>query len=361
MAQLFFPPSRRSPCLCGEYGIHHRDTEITKWRCWFLICWLAMAASLSAAEPGPVVIVVRGASGADEYGRQFDRWTERWIGAAQAGSARIVRIGPRDEKPGAETAAGEEPDRERLKKALAACASEDVTELWLVFNGHGTFDGRSARFNLQGPDVSAEELSEWLRPVACPTAAIHCGASSGPFLKLLAAPHRVVITATKSGSELNFARFGEHLSEAIGSQDADLDKDGQTSLFEAFLAASRRTNRFYETEGRLITEHALLDDTGDGSGIRSDQFRGLRPVPDKDGSIPALSDGRRAHQFHLVRSREDQQLDPALRRERDRLELAVIALRERKGSFASEDDYYARLEVLLVQLAEAGSRRSAGR
>ena len=47
-------------------------------------------------------------------------------------------------------------------------------------------------------------------------------------------------TATRTGSEVQFAHFGEYLAGAIADPAADLDKDGQTSLLEAFIADWRR-------------------------------------------------------------------------------------------------------------------------
>ena len=76
----------------------------------------------------------------------------------------------------------------------------------------------------------------------------------------------MVVTATRSGSELNFARFGQYLADAIGDPQADLDKDGQVSLLEAFLMASGRVAEFYRTRIELATEHALIDDNGDRLG-----------------------------------------------------------------------------------------------
>jgi hypothetical protein len=170
------------------------------------------------------------------------------------------------------------------------------------------------------------------------------------------------MTATKTGAEINFSRFGEFLSEAVGDPKFDLDKDGQTSAFEAFLSASRRTAAFYDGEGRLATEHSLLDDNGDGLGIRADFFRGVRLVKKVQGE--ATVDGRLAHKFHLVRSDSEQQLSPESRQLRDQLEQEVIQLRDRKSTFEDEDAYYVQLEELLVQLAksyEASSSDPAAR
>ena len=161
--------------------------------------------------------------------------------------------------------------------------------------GHGTFDGKEAKFNLRGPDLSATELAAWLKPFRRPVIVINCASSSSPFLNQLSAPERIIVTATRSGYEDNFARFGKFMAEAIADPAADLDKDGQTSLLEAFLMASRRVKEFYEADGRLVTEHALLDDNGDGLGTPADFFRGVRAVkkPVEGGSV----DGVRANQI----------------------------------------------------------------
>src|SRR5207253_3682573 len=175
----------------------------------------------------------------------------------------------------------------------------------------------------------ATDLAEWLKPFRRPLAVIDCASSSGPFLNKLSATNRVVVVAAKSGYEQNYARFGQYISEAIADPEADLDKDGQTSLLEAFLMASRRVADFYNAEGRLATEHALLDDNGDGLGTPADWFRGIRAM--KKAKEGASADGLRAHQFHLVRSEQEQKLSSELRARRDELELAIAKLRDAKG------------------------------
>src|SRR5690606_20384527 len=106
---------------------------------------------------------------------------------------------------------------------------------------------------------------------------------------------------------------------------------------EAFLSASHRTAEFYKTEGRLATEHALIDDNGDGLGTPADWFRGVRAVKKSENDAPV--DGQRAHQFHLVRSLAEQQLSADVRARRDALELEVAQLRDKKQDMP-EDAYY---------------------
>lgn len=338
---------------CRRAGSYRPQTVcFGRWEPALLVAFLLGIGSVSAQDAQPderLVIVVRGASGTDEYGELFDSWASRWAKASRDGGGKLVAIGARNAAAGSDEKL--RSDFDRLKSTLDKWAGREqqTGELWVVLIGHGTFDGREAKFNLQGPDVSAKQFEDWLKPVKTPVAFINCASSSAPFMKRLAGPGRVLVTATKSGSEQNFARFGEYMSLAIGNVKFDLDKDGQTSLFEAFLAASRRTEEFYETEGRLATEHALLDDNGDGNGVRADWFRGVRVV--KKSETGASVDWQRAHQMHLVRSEAEKNLPVLVRRERDRIELQVISLRDRKPEFENEDEYYAQLESLLVELA----------
>ncbi len=196
---------------------------------------------------------------------------------------------------------------------------------------------------------TTEELADWLKPIAA--------AAGGDQLRIgqravsqaaCRDPGRVVITATRSGHEHNYARFGDYMSAAIADPAADLDKDGQTSLLEAYLAAAHRIEEFYKPDARLATEHALLDDNGDALGTPADWFEGMRATRRaKDG---AALDGARAHQIHLVLSAREQAMPAELRAKRDELELAIEALRDQKATLA-EADYYERLEKLLVDLA----------
>ena len=307
--------------------------------------WLILLLTLSLpqqVEARPTVVVVVGAEGESEFGREFKEWADRWESAAERGSAELVVVGREAPAVPAKT------DKEHLQGVLGAEVKKDDAPLWVVLIGHGTHDGREAKFNLRGPDVSDQELAEWLKPCTRPLAVINCSSASAPFLKPLSGKGRVVITATRSGSEVNFSRFGEHLSGAIADQGADLDKDGQTSLLEAFLAASHRVEEFYKQEARLATEHALLDDNGDGLGIPANWFQGTRATRSaKDG---AAVDGLRAHQWHLVMSSAEQAIPPELRVRRDQLELEVASLRSRKASLP-EEEYYAKLEPLLIELA----------
>jgi hypothetical protein len=308
---------------------------------WVAMLFLPVAALASVDLPstrGTVIIVV-GAPGEAEFGSNFVRQASLWQSACQKGNLRPITIGLSEKNTN---------DYDELKQALVLEPREGTTELYLVLIGHGTFDGKEARFNLRGPDVSATELAAWLKPFRRPLAVIDTSSSSAPFLNKLSATNRVIITATRSGNEQNFTRFGQYFAEAIISADADLDKDGQVSLLEAFLMASRRTAEFYKVENRLSTEHALIDDNGDGLGTQADWFRGVRAV--KAPKDKAAVDGAFAQHFCLIRSDAENKLTEEQRKKRDELERAVVSYREKKSKLP-EDEYYRGLEKLLLDLA----------
>ncbi|WP_166830233.1 hypothetical protein [Thalassoroseus pseudoceratinae] len=298
-----------------------------------------MLASLATQADAPTVIVVTGAPGTEEYGTAFNTWADRWQTATEEAKAQFIRIGD----------ASDQDDRQVLQQKLKKLEDSKTPAVWLVLIGHGTFDGTRAKFNLHGPDVTAEELAKWLTPLPMPLAVINTASASGPFVNRLSGPNRVIVTATKSGFEHNYARFGDYLSQAISDAEADLDKDEQVSLLEAFLAASSHTNEFYKQDARLVSEHALIDDNGDGLGTPADWFRGYRAIRTaKDG---AQADGLRANQFVLIRRGDEAKLSETLRQRRDELERQIAELREKKSSLP-EDEYYARLEPVLIELAK---------
>jgi hypothetical protein len=319
------------------------------------------AAQTSAMIEERSVLVVVGLPGEEEFATQFNAWAANWHTAADLAKVKRTAIGlpataapeTDSEKQPTPTPAGS--DKDRLQKFLEAEPKTGVGGLWIVMIGHGTFNGKEAKFNLRGPDVTASELGDWLKPFQRPVAVIDCASASAPFINALSASNRVIVAATRSGYEQNFTRFGKYISEAVADIRADLDKDGQVSLLEAFITASKQAAEFYKSEGRLATEHALLDDNGDGHGTPADWFRGVsaRKKSDQAASV----DGAKAHQWHLVRSREEQKLNPETRAKRDGLELSILKLRDQKSGMP-EEEYYLRLEALLLELGSVYGLRA---
>lgn len=331
---------------------------------------LSLTAVPASAAPAELLMVV-GAAGESEYGEQFGEWLQRWESLAKSADIPTTVIGrPAAQASDAQPAVTE---RQRLQDFLfrqsatakpadgaaavpqatdasgAEPTAKDSSPLWIVLLGHGTYDGRTARFNLSGPDVSAEELASWIGAVQRPLIVINASSASAPFLPALSGPNRVIVTATQSGDEQQFARFGGMLAESLTSQQADLDKDQQTSLLEGIVYASRMVARYYSEQGRLATEHALLDDNGDKLGTPLEWFEGVMATAKADNQHQL--DGNLAHQWHLIASPTELRLTAEQIARRTQLEQQLTDLRRTRPDVVDVDAYYARLEPILLELA----------
>ncbi|MDF1861423.1 MAG: hypothetical protein P1U87_14500 [Verrucomicrobiales bacterium] len=305
----------------------------------FLTALLCLLPLLAPGEEKELrIIAVMGSGGTGEYDTVFSKSASLWREAAEKGDAAFSLIGEGE---------GSDQSAKQLKEAIAG-AKEPA--LWIVLIGHGSFDTRSVKFNVRGPDFTDDDLAKWVEPYKGALAVINTASASGSFVRKLSGEERVIITATKNESEVYYTRFGKYFSEAIGGlPDADLDNDDQVSLLEGFLFAADQVAKFYETEGRLATEHALIDDNGDQLGSRSEWYDGVTPT--RTPSEEAGPDGEIAGQKVLVKNEFEKRLSPEARARRDELEREVKALRRQKEDL-EEDDYYQKLETLLLELAE---------
>lgn len=314
-----------------------------------VLLFVFLSALTTHAAPTHEIALVIGAPGEPAYAENFSAAARAWQNAAERAGAALTTIGL---SPESETATAD--DRTRLQTWIAArVQTSDTpalasTPLWIVYIGHGTHDARETRLNLRGPDVTARELAAWLAPLSRPLVFIHGGSAGAPFINALSGPDRIIISATRSGGELNYARFGERFANAVANPAADIDQDGQTSLLEAFVTAAQQVQAFYAENGRLATEHALIDDNGDKQGTPAEWFRGTR-VQRRPQNSTAQPDGQHARLIALIPTEAERALTPAQREQRDVLERELEALRAKKSSL-SEDDYYRQLESLFRQL-----------
>ena len=231
---------------------------------------------------------------------------------------------------------------ERIRQAFADLKAEVTPEdhLYVVLFGHGSFDGTDAVLNIARRDLTSADYAQLLDTIqAGRLVFINTASASGPFVPALSATERIVITATRSGTQRNQTIFPRFLVEALANPSADLDHDGSLSMLEVFRYAAQRTQGHFKDHGYLATEHALLDDSGDGDGARLEQ---LRESP--DGHLAAITflrrpsaEGVTARMATMLQSKE------AIERE-------IAALKARKAAM-NPDNYYAELEVLMLRLA----------
>lgn len=219
-------------------------------------------------------------------------------------------------------------------------------QLTIVLLGHGSGRFGEARFNNAGPDITASQFAAWLDAFeGVDLAVINTTSASYPFSEALSRPGRVIISATRSRAERYDTRFPAFLIAALEEHAADVDRNGQLSLLEVFNFARRSVTDWYEEEGRLATEHAVIDDTGDGNFVAEPEPR------EGDGLLSQV-----AYIDTVQRTMQD--LSPDERRLRTRmqeLEREVVLLRGRKSDYL-ESEYWQRMETLLVDLARTTRR-----
>lgn len=308
-----------------------------------LILFIAAASVAQKTDPNKFAVIINGAGGEPEYAKQFTEWTTQLSSVlAKRYSFDSNRIKVLSEK---------QANAEEVKRTFGSLKSElDANNVLFVFLiGHGSFDGKEAKFNLVGPDLSASDYNQLL--TSLPTRRIvvfNMSSASGEFVKPLSAKGRIVITATRNGQETNATRFAGFFIAALNATDGDTDQDGHTSVLEAFVYANRLTEEFYKRAGRLATEHALIDDNGDGVGREK----------------PEAGEGLLARATYLDSLSVDEAAASAttgrLLKERSRLEGEIEQLIARKGNMA-EAEYEATLERLFIELAKVNrSIKQAG-
>jgi hypothetical protein len=245
------------------------------------------------------------------------------------------------------TLSGAQATRDHLQQALSDIAGEaqadDVLVITLV--GHGSFDGTQYKFNLPGPDVSAETLASWCdRIPATRQLIINTTSASGGSIKALQRHDRVVIAATKSGTEKNATVFARYWVEALQDPGADTDKNQIITGLEAFQYATRKTAAFYETEKRLATEHAVFEEGGSAAPVREAAANGEA--------------GRMLGSFALVHlgsaSGPGAANDPAklaLLKQKEQLDQKIDLIKYQRAAMSPEE-YRSELTQALVQLAK---------
>lgn len=285
-------------------------------------------------------LIISGISGEETYAVQFSGWKDR-LRKALTGRLGFAedRVKVLTEKPVGDeklsTSAG-------IREAFAELQSVSLPSqpVFIFMIGHGSFDGQISRFNLVGPDLTAEELGTLIGTLKTERlVVVNMTSASGEYVKILAGQGRVIISATRSGMEQNAPKFAENFISALENPAADQDRNRRISVLEAFEYGTKMTTSRYEQSGKLVTEHALIEDNGDGAGHPQAEAG--------DGGLARLT---------WLDSLPQQQAggDPALVglfEERLRAEGAIEQLKSKKPSLRAEE-YAVSLEALLIDLAK---------
>ena len=293
----------------------------------FLIACLCSVIPVSSAFAQQThLLVITGVPGDEEHAQKFQKWAVTFIEAAKQ----------KDAVPDANITllADKQATKAGIEKAFADLSArlKPSDAVLVLLLGHGSFNGTQAAFNHWGPDLTVEEWAKLLaRLPAQRVAFVDTSSSSGAFLPAVAAPGRVVITATKTGGERNETEFPEFFVAAFGDAAADRDRNGHVSVGEAFEYATTKVAQAFQQKGLLLTEHAVMEDGGEAHlasalFLGTGRAEGALAVDLSDPAIKALSD------------------------EKDALDRQIAALRQKKNTM-DEAQYAAQLEQLLTDLA----------
>ena len=234
-------------------------------------------------------------------------------------------------------------DQVRARFAELAKQVKPTDAVVLTLIGHGTYDGIEYKFNLPGPDITGQELASLLDHLpASRQLVVNATSSSGGSIDVLLRPTRVVICATKTGSEKNATVFARYWAEALRDPAADMDKNETITALEAFKYAEQKTAGFFETNKRLATEHALLEDTGKGEGVKN-------PGPENGQGLVASH----FNVMHLgaVAAQINNPEKLALQNKKEELEQKIDGLKYQKAAM-EPGEYKKELTAALVELAK---------
>jgi hypothetical protein len=240
--------------------------------------------------------------------------------------------------------------REELQALCRELASRvQKNDLMFVFiEGHGDYDGKTYKLNMVGPDPTGEELASMLYSIPAQRfVVINATNCSGGSLSALSKKDKIVIASTKSGMEKNQTHAARFFIDAFTNNAADSNKDGRASIFEAFVYARQKVEEYYLNEASMQTEHAVLDDNGDGqaqtqpSPENGEGFLARTVFLDSGASVAASAN-----------------LTPEMRElasEARNIESRIEALRYAKAEMP-EADYQKKLEELLLKLAQINAK-----
>src|SRR6202049_366464 len=299
-----------------------------------LFCAACAAVSAPAAQASPYYVTVAGLGGEPDYEQRFTALAKDLdkLFKAAASDAHVY------------TFTGSDATKARMTDTLAQIAREAKAEdeFTLILIGHGSYDGEEYKFNLPGPDISGEDLAILCdRIPAKRQLIVNTTSASGGSIGALQKSGRVIIAATKTGTEKNATVFARYWVDALRDGSADTDKNDAISALEAFQFADRKTVAFYESQKRLATEHAVIEDTGKKEAVRA--------------ASAENGEGLLAANFVLLRLGAAQKAanDPAKRAlvdKKEELERKIDTLKYQKAAMSAED-YKSQLSAALLEHA----------
>jgi len=313
-----------------------------------------LSLSLSADEVGSFVntpetkkyaLIIVGATSDQEHSERFQEWALNLRRSLKDDYGYPVKqlsllLGDEDKSSFSVNGSSRVKSIQAAIKRLAVKIKNN-DQLLVVLIGHGTGSGKQAKFNIAGPDITGADFAKMLEEIATKNiVVVNTASASHDFSQRLSLAGRIIVSATRSRAEKYDTIFPLYFVEGLQDQKADRDKNNRVSILEAFNYANAQVTNFYRDNDTLASEHAGLDDNGDGvfsikPGVQVDgRLAEVAYIDSVAGGAGALSpEGAK------------------LRVQMDNIERDIFMLRASKKAL-TEEEYWQQIEPLLIQLAK---------
>src|SRR5271169_1187160 len=190
-----------------------------------LFCAACAGLCVRSAQAAPYYVTVAGLGGEPDYEQRFTALAKDLdkLFKAASNDARVY------------TFTGSDATKAHLTDTLGQIAREAKPEddFTLILIGHGSYDGEEYKFNLPGPDISGDELAVLCNRIPAKRQLIvNTTSASGGSIGALQRAGRIVIAATKTGTEKNATVFARYWVDALGDTSADTDKNESITAIE---------------------------------------------------------------------------------------------------------------------------------
>jgi hypothetical protein len=257
--------------------------------CLGIIAWSLFPAPDAGADDGASrALILVGLPGDPAHDALFRDTAKRWkawlVGPLGFAPENVRLLSGRASEQGI----GDAPaTRESIASEVESLRKKTLPgdRVWVLVLGHANLDDGHGFLHLPGPDLRDDEFAALFHGMVAREQVFWMTTpASGAFLGPLSRSGRIVVAATERSGEVNETEFPHALAEVAARPLArlDLDKDGKVSIREVFLATVEAVETRFQADKRAPTEHAQLDDDGDGVGT---ELQSDPKTPKPDGAL----------------------------------------------------------------------------
>ncbi|MFP6585041.1 MAG: hypothetical protein VCD00_21095 [Candidatus Hydrogenedentota bacterium] len=323
-----------------------------------LFIWmLGAGCALQQVHADAYHVIICGSGGEEEFVEKFQSWGERLEGAlietvdVPSSNVYLLTEGVMTETP---PMAVSTIDSIRSVFEIVANQAGEDDSVFIYLIGHGSFYKSISRVHIPGIDMTVTDFASYIDSLSVKELVIVNGTStSAAYINELSGPGRIICSATKSVTEFNATEFMAHFVEGLEDGSADRNRDERITIYEACQQAAELTDAWYISSGYIPTEHAILDDNGDGQGTRLtwDMTAGFDPsVKEAAGQDGAFAKSVFLKNYVFPEGVSQEWIDQYM----DAMD-AVDALKQQKLDL-EEEAYFERLESLFLDAARANAK-----